>query len=83
MRLVTQGAADVADTLGYAIVVDGDVWPDRLIDRVTVQQMSGVLYQKLQQAEGLMAKPELLTGSSEQGPPPEIEDEFVEPVDRR
>ncbi len=83
MRLVAKGAADVADTLGNAIVVDSDVRPDRLIDRVTVQQMSGVLYKKLQQAEGLMSKPELLTGSSEQGSPPEIEDEFVEPVDRR
>jgi hypothetical protein len=83
LRLVAEGAADVADTLGNAIVVDGDVGPDRLIDFVAVQQMPGVLYEKSQQAEGFMPKPELLARSGEQGSPPEIEDESVESVDRR
>jgi hypothetical protein len=83
LRLVAKGAADVADTLGNAIVVDGDVGPDRLIDFVAVQQMRGVLYEKSQQAEGFMPKPDLLAGSGEQGSSPEIEDESFESVDRR
>ena len=83
LRLVAKGATDVADTLGNAIVIDGDVGPDRLTDFVAVQQMPGVLYEKSQQAEGFMPKPDLLASGGEQGSPPEIEDESFELADRR
>ena len=80
--VVPNGATNVADTLRYAIVCDRDTGPDRPIDRIAVEQPSGVFHKEPQQFEGLSPKRTRLTRRRKQRPTPDVQNETIKAVGR-
>jgi hypothetical protein len=82
LRLVAEGAADVADALGDRVVGDEHVRPDRGHDRIAVEQTAGVFHEELQERERFRPEHQLHPVRAQQCAAIGIEGEAVKAVGR-